>query len=208
MIELGSVTVRRGGVPVLRGIGLVVGTGESVGIVGPNGAGKTTLLRLLATLIAPSTGEAKILGAQVGTTAVDAIRSRISLVGHEPALYPELTLAENLEHLCRLSGADPALGRINLDKTGLGAVADRRADRCSNGMRRRADLARVMTTDPDLLLLDEAHAGLDRDARAVIDHVVATTLSGGGAVVVVSHEADALGDLTDRIIPLAAGRLG
>ncbi|MPZ51903.1 MAG: ATP-binding cassette domain-containing protein [Acidimicrobiia bacterium] len=207
MIELRDVSVRRGGVPVLRGIELGVEPGECVGVVGPNGAGKTTLLRLVATLIAPSVGNATVLGAEVGTRSVDEIRSRIGLVGHEAALYPELTLVENLEHLCELSAVDPGLARQNLERTGMGAVADRRADRCSNGMRRRADLARLMCTRPEVVLLDEAHAGLDSDARAIIDHIVSTTTSNNGCAVIVSHEKEAVDTLAGRVIPLDAGKL-
>jgi ABC-type multidrug transport system ATPase subunit len=128
------------------------------------------------------------------------------LVGHGPALYAQFTLRENLEFLARLTGTttsavDEALVTVGLDRAG-----DRRADRCSQGMRRRADLARALLTRPSLLLLDEVHTGLDGSSAALVDLVVADVVARGGAAVVVSHERGRLVSLAHRVVEIVDGR--
>ncbi len=200
-----SLTVER--VPILAGVDLVVEAGETVGIAGPNGAGKTTLLLVLATLATPSAGGGSVLGARLGSDQVLAIRSRIGWSGHEPAIYDDLTLAENLRHLARLSGIDPVRADQALTQVGLAAAARRRASACSNGMRRRADLARLLMTHHSLVLLDEAHAGLDEDAAVIVDEICRRTIASRGAVVMVSHDAAALSERVDRVLYLDGGLL-
>lgn len=196
-----------GKTPVLTGVDLTVDTGERVGIAGPNGAGKTTLLSILATLRPPTDGTGEVLGASLGTPGVDEVRPRIAWSRHEPGLWDELTLAENLGHVARLAGlgADDAVAA--LDQVGLGAAAHRRADACSNGMRRRADLARLLMTRPTLVLLDEAQAGLDVEATVIIDAICHRTVSDDGGVVMVSHDAALLTDRVDRVLRLVHGKL-
>ncbi|MGH3847171.1 MAG: ATP-binding cassette domain-containing protein, partial [Pseudonocardiaceae bacterium] len=139
--------------PVLRGVDLVVRAGEVVGLVGANGSGKSTLLRVLATLLVPADGTGHVLGAALGTPACAAVRPRIALVGHSPALYPYLTLAENLRFVARLIGVAGSEVDDALEAVGLSGAAGRRADHCSQGMLRRAELARVLAVTPSLLLL-------------------------------------------------------
>jgi heme exporter protein A len=200
-----SLTVER--VPILADIDLVVEAGEMVGIAGPNGAGKTTLLLVLATLSPPSSGEGSVLGARLGTGEVAAIRPRIGWSGHEPAVYDDLTLAENLRHIARLSGLDPSLADRALDQVGLARAARRRASACSNGMRRRADLARLLMIPHALVLLDEAHAGLDAEATVIVHEICRRTVAAGGAVVMVSHDGAALSGRVDRVLSLEEGSL-
>lgn len=195
------------GVPVLRSVELCIGPGEVVGLVGPNGSGKSTLLRVLATLLRPAGGEGSILGVPLGTAAVATVRTKIGLVGHAPSLHPRLTLAENLRTVARLTGrprlaADEALGAV-----GLGAAADRRAERCSQGMQRRADLARIVLTQPLLVLLDEAHAGLDESSAGLVEVLVSRARARGGTSVLVSHEPARLLPLVDRVLRIDAGRV-
>lgn len=199
-----AVSVQR--VPVLRGLDLRLGAGEVLGVLGANGSGKTTLLHLLATLIAPSAGSGQVLGAALGGPECVTVRSRIGLVGHQPALYPQLTLAENLRFVARLTGRPAHAADHALTDVGLGGAAQRRADRCSQGMQRRAELARVLLTEPLLLLLDEIHAGLDHDAVGLVDEVVGWVRGRGGACVLVSHEPDRLTGLSDRLVRIGEGR--
>lgn len=192
--------------PVLRGVDLTVSAGEVLGVIGANGSGKSTLLRVLATLLPVRDGSGHVLGAALGTAACSAVRSRIALVGHTPALYPHLTLGENLHVVARLTGITATTVDGALENVGLVGAAGRRADRCSQGMQRRAELARVLAAAPTLLLLDEPHAGLDADSRGLVDVVAGRVRRRGGACVAVSHDRDRLHCLADRVVEIVEGR--
>lgn len=205
--ELQSVSVRIGRTPILLDVDLHLDAGDRLGVMGPNGAGKTTLLGVLSTLTSPTSGAGAVLGATLGTHDVYGVRSRIGWSGHEPALYDELTLEENLLHVGRLMGLSPSTAGRSLVEVGLGDAAGRRAGDCSNGMRRRTDLARLLMTEPSLVLLDEAHAALDADAETIIDEIARRAVSGGGAVVMVSHDGSRLDAHTDRVIAVERGEV-
>ncbi len=201
-LELSDVGVVLNRSPILRGVDLQVEAGEVLGIVGANGSGKTTLLRVLATLIAPSRGSVRILG-----LPPEAARPQIELIGHTPALYPELTLGENLRFVARLTGRPTDEVDTYLVRVGLTGAGDRRADRSSHGMQRRVEFARALLRRPQVLLLDEAHAGLDAEARALVDHVVEHVTGRHGVVVMVSHEPDRISGLAGRVLRLVNGAL-
>jgi heme exporter protein A len=204
---LESVAVRRPGALVLRDIDFRLESGEAVGLFGANGSGKTTLLRVLATLQRPSSGTGQVFGATLGTPAVEAVRPRIGLVAHEPALAPHLSLAENLHLVADLCGADRSAADRALADVGLGGAATRLVVHCSNGMKRRAEFARILLTAPGLLLLDEAHVGLDPDAARLVAHTAATVTAAGGAVVLVSHERERAATMIQRAVELRDGTL-
>jgi len=205
IVQLQRVAVRYGRVPVLNGVELDVPPGEATGIVGPNGSGKSTLLRVLATLLRPTEGTVSVFGTEMGQETAFSIRRRIALIGHQPALYPQLTLRENLVFVSRLSGHTEERVDEMLDVVGLGGAKHRRAEQSSHGMQRRVEFARVILTKPDLLLLDEAHAGLDREAGQLVDAVVENVRSRGGAAVFVSHELDRMLPLVQSTYELAGG---
>ncbi|CCG02821.1 Cytochrome c biogenesis ATP-binding export protein ccmA [Blastococcus saxobsidens DD2] len=207
MIELHGIAVSVERTPVLRDLTLTVGAGESVGVIGANGSGKSTLLRLLATLLSPTAGTGRVFGSTLGSRECERIRPRIGLIGHSPALYPRLTLAENLRFFCRLTGVDVSAVSTALDAVGLGRAADRPADRCSQGMQRRTELARAILSTPALLLLDEPHAGLDSGSAGLVDAVIDDVCARGGAAVVVSHDRARLDAAVDRVLDLQAGSL-
>ncbi len=207
VIDVAGITVRRPGALVLRSVDLRVGPGEAVGLFGANGSGKTTLLRVLATLTRPTGGSGTVLGAALGTPDVESVRRRIGLIGHEPAVFAHLTLAENLALVERLCTTPAATGPEALAAVGLEAAARRRVANCSNGMRRRAEFARMLITAPDLLLLDEAHVGLDPEASALVEHLVGDVVGRGGAAVVVSHERERAARIVTRTVVLSDGRL-
>ena len=200
ILRLREVGVVLNRTPILRAVNLDLAPREVLGVVGPNGSGKTTLLRVLATLLQPTTG-AFSLGTGVPPSTT------VELIGHAPAVYPELTLHENLAFVARLEGRDPGLVDRHLHTVGLGGAADRRADRSSRGMQRRIDFARALIRNPELLLLDEAHAGLDVDAQELVRHVVADVVARDGAVVMVSHEPDRMRQLATRVVHLSGGTL-
>ena len=196
-----------GGRPVLRDLDLVVAPGEAVGIAGPNGSGKTTLIRTAATLVSIDRGSLTVLDQDAAGRDLVTTRSAIGLIGHQPTLIPELSLAENLTHIARLAGVDTSrIGRA-LDVVGLAEAADRRADACSFGMRRRVEIAHLLLTRPQLLLLDEAASGLDESARDLIEALVGSVCGRGGGCVVVSHDRAQLTDLCSRVTGLTDGRL-
>lgn len=189
-----------GGARVLESVSLTVPPGSVIGIAGPNGSGKTTLLRLVATLIRARSGSVEILGWDGSATPPPAVRERIGYVGHSPALNGELSLAENLGFLAGLARSDVGPAEA-LAMVGIDSVAARPAKLASEGMRRRADLARLLLYQPDLLLLDEPYAGLDTGAAAIVGALIERTTTRGGAAVVVSHDRNRL-DGFDQVISL------
>jgi len=204
---LSGVAVRAGAVPILRDVDLVVHPGEAIGIFGANGAGKTTLLRLVATMTRPSEGTGTVFGADLNGPNRFEVRPRIGYIGHTPGWYPELTLAENMGFIADAMGVDKERIGACLDAVGLSGAKTRRADRCSHGMQRRAEFARVLMTEPDLLLLDEPHSALDADAVDLVDRLVEQTIERDGAAVLVSHDHGRVESLADRILRIEGGTI-
>ena len=184
-----------------------VDPGSCLAILGPNGAGKTTLLRVMATLLKPTSGRGTVFGVPLIGADLDPVRPRIGLSGHHPALSPSLTLRENLEFAARLSGKAPDRVSLVLELVGLGGAGNRLAERCSHGMRKRADLARLFLTEPDLLLLDEPLAGLDNSAAPLVNELVDRTRAQGGGAVLVSHDPASVSQLADHHLTLHDGVL-
>lgn len=207
IVDVRGIALRRPGALILRDVTLRLDAGEAIGLFGANGSGKSTLLRVLATLDSPSAGSGTVLGAALGSSAVEAVRPRIGLVAHEPALRDNLTLEENLRLVAALSGRKDEEAVASLTAVGLGGARDRRAAVCSNGMRRRAEFARVALIGPELLLLDEAHVGLDPAAGALVEQMVERTTARGGSVILVSHERERVRSLIRRSVTLVDGRL-
>lgn len=212
MALLRGVDVVLGRTPVLRGLDLRLDPGEVVGLVGPNGSGKSTLLMVLAALLLPVRGAGHVLGADLrdlsrrARAARTRTRASVALVGHQPALYPQLGLGENLRLVARLTGRRQADADGALEAVGLAVASRRRANVCSHGMLRRADLARALLTEPQLLLLDEAHAGLDSDSGYLVDVLTSHVRARGGASVLVSHDRDRIRPLVDRVVELVNGQ--
>ncbi len=207
LVELDDVGVTMASVPVLAGVDLRLEPGDVIGIAGPNGAGKSTLITLIATLLSPTAGTGHVMGARLGTREVVAVRPHIGWSGHDAGLYPELTLSENIRLWATVAGRSNAEADEALDAVGLAGAAGRRADRSSNGMQRRADLARLLMMRPSLVLLDEAHAGLDEDAEAIVDEVIRRSRHDGGGALLVSHDAARLASRVDRIARLEHGTI-
>jgi ABC-type multidrug transport system ATPase subunit len=204
-VRLRRVTHAFGGVPAIRHVDLDVARGERVWLCGPNGSGKSTLLRVVATALAPVFGEGSVLGFDL-RSGRDEIRARTELLGHGFRLYADLTARENLRFVCRLYGVPPDRLGPALERVGLDEVADVRTGGFSQGMRQRVALARCLLRDPVLLLLDEPYAGLDTDARVLVDDLLADAARCGRTVLIASHEAPPPGSV-DRRIVLEAGRV-
>ncbi len=187
---------------------LRVGAGESVGLAGPNRAGKTTLLKLALSLSRPTAGRV----ARLGRPASD--RATLGGVGyvHESPAFPRyLTAPALLDQYAAMSGmaAGPRRRKAAelIERVGLG---DRRRDpigRFSKGMLRRLGLAQALMNDPDLLVLDEPHEGLDLPGRDLAVDLVAEHRRRGGATLIVSHLLADLDRLCDRVAVVVAGRV-
>jgi heme ABC exporter ATP-binding subunit CcmA len=191
--------------PAVVGVDLVVQRGEVVLLQGPNGAGKSTLLRVIATALSPTYGRGSVLGFDL-VRQRDAVRRRTDLLGHRTRLYEDLSATENLRFTCALFGADPHLVPRALARVGLAGVADERVGGFSQGMRQRVALARAMLRSTELLLLDEPYAGLDEQAKRVVDEAVLAAHAAGQTVVLTTHDATRAG-LATRTVVMEAGRL-
>jgi len=204
---LDGVGVRIGSSQILRDVDLEISAGEVVGLFGANGAGKTTALRLIATLIRPDQGTGMVLGADLTSLERYDVRRRIGMIGHTPGIFPELTLGENLRYAARVAGVPLERAEESLTAVGLGGAIDRLAGASSHGMQRRTEFARELMIDRSLLLLDEPHSALDRDAVDLVEGLIARKAEEGGAVVVVSHDRDRINKIAHRSVELRGGTL-
>lgn len=176
--------------PALDGVSFEIGRGSIHGLLGPNGAGKTTLISLLAGLLAPQEGRITVDGQPLAVWR-DGRPGAIALVPQDYAFYPMLTVAENLDFFAGAQGCARAERRKNCAEAmafaSLEAVADRRADELSGGLRRRLNLAIGLTAAPEVLLLDEPTAGVDPQSRHFLLEAVKRFAAGGGTVLYTSH---------------------
>jgi heme ABC exporter ATP-binding subunit CcmA len=204
-VRLSGVTRVFGVVPGLVRVDLTVERGDMLLVRGPNGAGKSTLLRVIATAVSPTYGSGSVLGYDLARER-DQIRRRTELLGHRTRLYEDLTGSENLRFACRLYGIDPAGVAQALRRVGLAAVADDRVHGYSQGMRQRVAVARALLRRPDLLLLDEPYAGLDAEAKDVVDRAVAEAVADGRTVVLATHDPTR-GGMAGRTVHMDGGRI-
>ncbi|MCA9656076.1 MAG: ABC transporter ATP-binding protein [Myxococcales bacterium] len=208
-LELRGIGKRFGRLAVLRGVDLRVDAGEVVGLIGANGSGKTTLLSIAVGLMSPSEGERR-LGGELAPQVELAQRARIAFVAHTTQLYPRLSARENMAlfaELRRAAGLDAAPADPLLERLGLADAADRLVGTFSRGMMQRLALARALLGRPSLLLLDEPFTSLDRPGRDRLTEVLADERAAGLAVLLSSHDYDAVVASTDRVVLLEGGRL-
>lgn len=205
VVRLRSTVCLLGRFPALAGVDLDANEGEVVLLSGGNGAGKTTLLRLLAGLIPVHSGEAEVLGNDL-TEDRRAHRRDLALVGHATACYDDLTVRENFDFAVRASDSSTDQAESALERLGLVPLARTPHGRLSAGQQRRLALAIALARTPRLLLLDEPHAGLDSEGRAVLDEVLAGATNDGRTVLVASHELDRARALASREVVLTAGQ--
>jgi ABC-type multidrug transport system ATPase subunit len=194
MIRGRDVEKRYGRKRALRRVDIAVPRGGFAVVTGPNGSGKTTLLRLLAGLAQPTRGD----------LLVDADRSRIGYLAHEPLVYRELTAAENLELYGRLYRVAERRERVGmlLERFTLWEARNERVSTYSRGMTQRLALCRALLHDPDLLVLDEPFSALDESGAALLDREL-ESLAGQRTVVLTTHDPDRVARLQTARLALA-----
>ncbi len=195
--------------PALDGVSFSVRRGEIFGLLGPNGGGKTTLFKILSTLLVPSSGRASLFGQDV-LAASDAVRKKIGVVFQSPSLDAKLTVKENLVHQGHLYGLSgkPLESKIQETLAAL-ALSDRRDDRVeilSGGLKRRAEIAKGLLHNPELLLMDEPSTGLDPGARKDLWDLLAELKKSGMTICVTTHLMEEA-EKCDRLAILSEGKL-
>jgi ABC-2 type transport system ATP-binding protein len=195
----------------LDGLDLTIEPGEIHGLLGPNGAGKTTLCKILATVLLPTGGYARVLGHDV-VTGTAAVRRALGIVfGGERGLYGRLTARQNLRYWSALYRQPAADGKARverlLDRVGLADRAGDRVETYSRGMKQRLHLARGLVGDPQLVVLDEPTTGLDPVAGREFRTLVTELRSEGRTVLVTTHDMAEAEAICDRVSLIDGGRL-
>jgi len=187
----------------LSGVTLELERGATLAVFGANGAGKTTLLRVLATLLRPHAGEVRVLGSVLPREAW-AVRGRIGLLGHDPLLYRDLSVRENLRFHARLHDVDDGRAAELLEAVGMARRADEPVRSLSRGMAQRVAICRAVLHEPELLLLDEPLANLDPGAAGAVAQLIGR--GRGAARVLISHDVELGLAEADVVLGLRAGR--
>jgi ABC-2 type transport system ATP-binding protein len=209
-IEASGLVKTFGETRAVDGVDLAVRTGSVYGVLGPNGAGKTTTIRMLATLLRPDAGSAKVLGHDIVSEA-DAVRSVVSLTGQLASVDEELTGRENLILLARLLGfrraqAKERAGQL-LEAFGLDDAAGRLVKNYSGGMRRRLDIAASIVVTPQLMFLDEPTTGLDPRSRNQVWDIVRALVGEGTTILLCTQYLDEADQLADGIAVIDHGKV-
>jgi daunorubicin resistance ABC transporter ATP-binding subunit len=209
-VEVAGLVKSYGAVVAIDGLDLRIEAGTVFGLLGPNGAGKTTLVRVLATLLRPSAGRARVLGFDVVSQPL-AVRRRIGLAGQFAAVDQELTGRENLEMIGRLYRLSAGEARIRsreaLERFDLAEAADRRVSTYSGGMRRRLDLGASLVGRPPVMLLDEPTAGLDPRARQQLWQLVEQLRNEGTTILLTTQYLEEADRLAQQIAVIDHGQL-
>jgi ABC-2 type transport system ATP-binding protein len=209
-IEASGLVKTFGEVRAVDGVDLAVRSGSVYGVLGPNGAGKTTTIRMLATLLRPDSGSARVLGHDILHEA-DAVRGLVSLTGQLASVDEDLTGRENLVLLGRLLGlkrphAKARAGEL-LEAFGLADAAGRLVKQYSGGMRRRLDIAASLVVTPRLMFLDEPTTGLDPRSRNQVWDIIRALVAGETTILLCTQYLDEADQLADGIAVIDHGRV-
>jgi ABC-2 type transport system ATP-binding protein len=209
-VDVSGVAVSFGETRALDGVDLTVSPGTVQGLLGPNGAGKTTLVRVLATLLRPGAGSARVFGCDVVRDAT-RVRALIGLAGQFAAVDGTLTGRENLEMIGRLYRLSTAEAKRrageSLERLGLTEAADRLVRGYSGGMRRRLDLGASLVGRPRLLILDEPTTGLDPQSRNDVWAFLRELVEDGTTVLLTTQYLDEADNLADHIVVIDHGKV-
>jgi ABC-2 type transport system ATP-binding protein len=209
-IEANGLVKSFGSTRAVDGVDLAVSTGSVYGVLGPNGAGKTTTIRMLATLIKPDEGSARVLGHDIVHES-DAVRGAVSLTGQLASVDEDLSGRENLILLGRLLGLKRAQAKARatelLDAFGLADAAGRLVKHYSGGMRRRLDIAASLVVTPQLMFLDEPTTGLDPRSRNQVWDIVRALVAEGTTILLCTQYLEEADQLADGIAVIDHGKV-
>ena len=208
-IEATGLVKHFGDTKAVDGVDLAVRTGSVYGVLGPNGAGKTTTIRMLATLLAPDGGSAKVLGHDIAAEG-DAVRHKVSLTGQLASVDEDLTGRENLVLLGKLLGLRKgAKARADelLEAFGLEQASAKLVKNYSGGMRRRLDIAASIVVTPELMFLDEPTTGLDPRSRNQVWDIVRALVAGGTTILLCTQYLEEADQLAEGIAVIDHGRV-
>ncbi len=210
VVETRGLVKRYGEHLAVAGIDLTVGPGEIYGLVGPNGAGTTTTMKILATLLAPTAGEAYVTGIPVGADPLE-VRRRIGYMPDFYGVYDDLRVWEYLDFFARCYGVPanrrPTMIAELLEIVNLGAKRDEYVESLSRGMRQRLCLAHTLVHDPALLILDEPASGLDPRARVEMREILRELRGMNKTILVSSHILPELGEMCTGVAIIDHGRV-
>jgi len=210
MIELRGLTKRFDDFTAVDGVTLSVASGEILALLGPNGAGKTTTVRMLAAILAPTSGQAFIDGCSV-VEAPREVRRRVGLLTEHPGLYLRMRGDNYLDFFGRLMGLPTGERRRRasalLDQFGMLAAAERRIGTYSKGMRQKMALARAMLHDPVVLLLDEPTSAMDPHSAKLVRDAILGLRHHQRAIIICTHNLAVAEALADRVAIIQRGRI-
>jgi sodium transport system ATP-binding protein len=201
---------KRGEIRAVDGVSFRSQPGQIYGLLGANGAGKTTTLRMLATILEPSGGTARVCGYDV-LEQPEKVRANVGFLSTATALYPRLTAQEMVEYFGRLNGLGEAELKKRLDeiftRLDMNSFRDRRCDKLSTGMKQKVSIARTLVHDPSVMIFDEPTVGLDIMAARAISGFIRECRANGKTVVFSTHVMSEVEKLCDRIGIIHDGKL-
>ena len=208
-IEIEQASVVLGGFPALANLDFNALEGDFVLVAGPNGAGKSTLLRLLAGLRNPVCSSANVLGHDLTDPQQRrSLKSRVGLMEHQPNLYSDLTVSENIRLWTQLARSDSDLCIEVAGQVGLGTATLKQQTRdLSHGQRRKLSFALLAAKRPELWLLDEPLSGLDKQSQTVVSDIIGSAKDAGATIVFASHDSNALSEHKPREVQLVNGSI-
>lgn len=208
MLELKGVSKIIGDKPILKGLSLRIGPGESIAVIGPNGAGKSTFFKCAVGLMQPTSGEIYLDGKKLKKNSV-AARNKMGFLGHESFLYSNLSAIENLRFYADLYKVKMAEDKAHqlLREVGLHYFKDVPIRSFSRGMLQRLAIARVLLAEPKLLLLDEPHTGLDQEAVGLLNSIILAKQAEGTAIILISHDFEQVMKVCERVVVIAKGKI-
>jgi heme exporter protein A len=208
MIEIKKLTKQADNKLILRGVDLSIKKGETVAILGPNGAGKSTLLKMLAALIKPTSGLIKVNDMDLKKNHIQ-IKKILGYLPHSSLLYDHYTPLENIVFFGNIYGVKNVEQRATelVKEVGLSFFLNEPVKNFSRGMIQRIAIARAIVHEPEILLLDEPHTGLDQGAIGILNNVILSMKAKGTTTLMVTHDFKQAAEICDRIIIIKNGKI-